>query len=184
VLAHSLAALAIQLEGAEALLADGQDPARALQHVRRSRRLAVEGLAEARSAIAALRGESPALPDALERLLEGDGGGAELRVLGTPRPLAADVELALQRIAREALTNARKHAPGAAVAAELRYAASEVALTVRSGAANGTSALAGAGGGFGLQGMHERAALIGARLEAGPDEGGWRVEARVPDGAP
>ncbi|MBV8220669.1 MAG: hypothetical protein JO325_19570, partial [Solirubrobacterales bacterium] len=40
--------------------------------------------------------------------------------------------------------------------------------------------LADAGGGYGLQGMRERAALLGGTLEAGGDGEGWRVELRLP----
>src|SRR5262249_46111384 len=93
VLAHSLAALAIQLESAEALLAEHGDPERALEHVRRSRELAVDGLVETRSAVAALRGDAAPLPVALARLVDGHGG-ARLQVEGEPRPLGAEAELA------------------------------------------------------------------------------------------
>lgn len=71
VLAHSLGALSVQLELAEALLEERNDTAGALDRVRRSRRLAVQGLVEARNAVAALRAsEVPALPEALEVLAE------------------------------------------------------------------------------------------------------------------
>jgi len=50
------------------------------------------------------------------------GGGVRLIVSGLIAPLDPGVELAAYRIVQEALTNARRHAPGAAVDVELRYA--------------------------------------------------------------
>ena len=41
-------------------------------------------------------------------------------------------------------------------------------------------ALAYYGSGYGLQGIRERVLLIGGRVEAGPADGGWLVEAEVP----
>jgi signal transduction histidine kinase len=184
VLAHSLAALAIQLEVAEALLVDGGDVEGATQRVRRSRQLAVDGLDETRRAVAALREDDDhPLPEALERLVasyrEESGGEARLEVVGNPSELAADVRLALQRIAREALTNVRKHAPDAAVETTLSYA-DGVCLRIVSRGAVRSAPLSPTGGGYGIAGMRERAALIGAQVSAGPVEGGWQVEARVP----
>jgi signal transduction histidine kinase len=183
VLAHSLAALAIQLEVAEALLADGDDIEGATQRIRRSRQLAVDGLDETRRAVAALREDDQPLPDALERLIdayrEESGGEAHLEVVGSPRELDADVRLALQRIAREALTNVRKHAPCATVEATLSYG-DGVRLRVLSHGADARAPLAPTGGGYGIAGMRERAALIGAQVSAGPADGGWQVEAWLP----
>ena len=183
VLAHTLAALAIQLEVAEALLLEGTDVDGATQRVQRSRQLAVDGLDETRKAVSALREDDRPLPEALERLVgayrEETGGEARLEVVGQPRELDADVRLALQRIAREALTNVRKHAPDAAVEASLGYA-DGVTLRVLSRGSRRGAALAPTGGGYGIAGMRERAALIGGQVSAGPVEDGWQVEVRLP----
>jgi signal transduction histidine kinase len=183
VLAHSLAALAIQLEAAEALLVDGDDVDGATQRVRRSRQLAVDGLDETRRAVSALRDDDCPLPEALDQMVaayrEETGGDARLCVVGEPRELDGDVRVALQRIAREALTNVRKHAPNASVEATLSYAGG-VRLAVRSLGSSGSAPLASLGGGYGIAGMRERAELIGAELNAGPIAGGWQVEARLP----
>ena len=63
---------------------------------------------------------------------------------------------------QEALTNARRHAPGAAVDVELRYGDDALRVRVRD---NGPGPPAGAddGGGHGLAGMRERAAMVGGR---------------------
>ena len=80
VLAHTLAGLAIQLEAAEALLADADDRERALEVVRRSRGLVVEGIDETRRAVSALRGDAPAVAHGLAALADAAGGqGAECR---------------------------------------------------------------------------------------------------------
>ena len=183
VLAHSLAALAIQLEVAEALLAEGHDVEGATERIQRSRRLAVDGLEETRRAVSALRADERPLPDELARMVDAyrdeTGGEARLELVGEPRELPADVRLALGRIAQEALTNVRKHAPGATVEATLSYA-DGVRLSVRSRGAGADAPLSAHGGGYGIEGMRERATLIGAALSAGPVAGGWQVEVRLP----
>ncbi|MEV8372820.1 histidine kinase [Kribbella sp. NPDC056861] len=180
VLAHSLGALSVQLEVAEGLLADRNDTAGALDRVRRSRKLAVQGLVEARSAVAALRtDEVPALPEALAAMAEQHEKDHQTEVTmtnsGTPRPIASGITVALLGAAREALTNAGKHASGQAVEVRLDYRKG-VRLMVRT---PGTTDSIGQG--FGLTGMRERLALVGGKLEAGPDGDGWLVVAEVAD---
>lgn len=190
VLAHSLGALSVQLELAEALLAERNDTAGALDRVRRSRKLAVQGLVEARSAVAALRSdEAPALPEAIAALAEQHEKDHQTEVTvtksGTPRPIASGVTVALLGAAREALTNAAKHAPRQPVDIVLDYQ-DGMRLTVRNpGTAwpggDGTGHALAAGLGFGLAGMRERLALVGGKLDAGPDGDGWLVIAEVAD---
>jgi signal transduction histidine kinase len=92
-----------------------------------------------------------------------------------------DLALAVYRTAQEAMTNVRKHAPGAPVALTLRYGTGDVELAVASGAPPGTERpLAGSGGGYGLTGLRERAELAGGEFTAGPDGDGWRVDVRIP----
>ena len=47
-------------------------------------------------------------------------------------------------------------------------------------AADGAGPLAHAGGGYGLTGLRERAALAGGTLTAGPEDGQWSVHLRIP----
>jgi len=178
VLAHSLGALSVQLELAEALLDERGDTEGALDRIRRSRRLAVQGLSEARNAVAALRAdEVPDLPQALAALAEqheaDHGAVVRLNVAGTAGPLDSGATVALVNAAREALTNAARHAPGQPVDVGLAFA-DGVRLTVRNKGAT-------AGEGFGLAGMRERLALVGGTLTAGPDGDDWLVVAEVPD---
>lgn len=90
------------------------------------------------------------------------------------------VGLSAYRIAQEALTNARKHAPRAPTTLSLRHTAAGLELVVRSGPGAERTRPA-PGGGHGLAGMRERAALHGGELAAGPDpDGGFAVRAVLP----
>ncbi|WP_143465401.1 sensor histidine kinase [Kribbella sp. ALI-6-A] len=136
VLAHSLGALSVQLELAEALLAEADDRQAALDRIRRSRRLAVQGLTEARNAVATLRQDNvPALPVALQALTDQHQKDhrtpVRLTVTGDTRQLDSGVVVALLGAARESLTNAARHASGQAVQVELEYSSTGVRLQVR-----------------------------------------------------
>jgi signal transduction histidine kinase len=113
---------------------------------------------------------------------------AELTVDGDPARLTGPTGQAVLRVVQEALTNVRKHAPGADVSVAVHAGQNpgdDVVLLVQdrpSGewAAPPPNGLADAGGGYGLQGMRERATLLGGTLSAGAAGGGWRVELRLP----
>jgi signal transduction histidine kinase len=193
VLAHSLGGLVIQLDAAEALLESGRtDDAHA--KVSQARQLAADGLAEARRAVAALRApddtdaseQTPSdLAGATERLLRAHrelGGTIDAHIdLGaTPQPLPAPLATAFERALQEALSNARRHAPGEPVAAELVAAGGRLELTVANplGPEHPRSEL---GGGHGLTGMAERfAALDGGSATAGEVDGRFVVSASAP----
>jgi len=181
VLAHSLGALSVQLDAADALMENGDDDPRARQLVQGARRLAVQGLEETRQAVHALRDEPVALAEQLSSLAARDG--AELTVTGSPRPLTPDAGLALYRAAQEAVTNARKHAPGAPLSIRLGFDQKSTTLRVTNGPcpdADATSELQTTGGGFGLQGMRERIELLGGQVVAEPSALGWTVQVAVP----
>ncbi|HEY3829814.1 MAG TPA: histidine kinase, partial [Solirubrobacteraceae bacterium] len=110
VLAHSLGALGIQIQAAEAMLSERKDIDRALQSLASARRLVDEGLTETRRAVTALRTDAPPLPQALAALVDGRPGA--LTVTGEPYALGPAAGLALLRVAQEAITNAGKHADG------------------------------------------------------------------------
>ncbi|HZP72574.1 MAG TPA: histidine kinase [Gaiellaceae bacterium] len=175
VLAHTLSALAVQLEAVEAVLETG-DREKLTSLVQRSRRLVASGIDEAAGAVRALRDEPLPIADRLADLLAQDG--IPLRVEGAPRALPPKAGLALYRATQEAVTNARKHAPGAATEVSLAFRTDATVVTVR----NGVSTRRGAanGSGLGLQGMRERLELAGGSLAASPSENGFTVEATVP----
>jgi signal transduction histidine kinase len=106
------------------------------------------------------------------------------RVAGSPYPLPAAADLALYRIAQEALTNAAKHAPGAAVEISLDWADDEVVLsvtnTVATSSINANPNGHRSGTGHGLLGMRERAAAADGTLTAERNSGGWVVHLRLP----
>jgi signal transduction histidine kinase len=84
---------------------------------------------------------------------------------------------------QEALTNARRHAPGAAVDVELRYGDDALRLRIRDNGPGPPAATAADGEppGHGLLGMRERAAAVGGALQTGPAPGGgFLVEATLP----
>jgi signal transduction histidine kinase len=85
------------------------------------------------------------------------------------------------RIAQEALTNARKHAPGAAIGVRIDgHAGGLLAVEVTNGTARaGAASIPGSG--VGLAGLAERVELAGGTLEYGPDgKGGFAVRAWLP----
>lgn len=178
VLAHSLSAQLVHLEAARLLIERGADREQILERVVAARGMARDGLDETRQALSALRGELTPLEDFLSQLV-GTTAGAEVTITGERRRLPAEASQAVRRVAQEALTNVRKHAPGAKVRVRLDYSDQQVTLDVRdSGGSPGE--LTGAGAGYGLLGMRERAELLGGSLEAGPDEEGFMVTLKVP----
>ncbi len=190
VLAHSLAAVSVNLQAAEGLLdsVPGGNPelARAIECVGRAGVLTREGMAEARRAIQALRDDAAPLADQLSGLAkewEADSNvPVEFSVNGSPRPVSTEIGLTAYRTAQEALTNARKHAPGQQVRLSLEFSATEIAVEAVNPltAVRERSGLAAAGTGYGLTGLRERAALGGGTLMAGPADGEWRVRLRIP----
>ncbi|MGO4429232.1 sensor histidine kinase, partial [Streptomyces sp. MCAF7] len=153
VLAHSLSAQLVHLEAARLLVERGEDRAIVLERVVAARRMARHGLAETRQALYALRGEMAPVEDFLRESAATEG--ARFETEGEPRELAAEAGLAVRRVAQEALTNVRKHAPGARVELRLVYRTDEVLLEIRDGGAREPSAggPVATGAGYGLRGM-------------------------------
>jgi len=182
VLAHSLSALALQLEGARLMASDRGAEAEVVEAVERAHHLAADGLAEARDAIAALRGEELPGPERLQQLADAYPGDCSLTVTGTPRELTSEARLAVYRTAQEALTNVLRHSAADRVQIELTHEPDGTRLAVRDHAPGAPVAVgrAAPGGGYGLTGMRERAELLGGRLTAGPAPDGFRVELWLP----
>ncbi|WP_370948660.1 sensor histidine kinase [Amycolatopsis sp. cg5] len=178
ILAHSLSALSLQLEAAGAMLhSETKDLTKIAACVDRASRLAREGIIETSRAVQALREDAVSLPDLLPSLV--DGENVRLSITGDPRELPPAAGLTLYRTVQEALTNARKHAPGSPVTVELGYARKEVTATVTN-PASAAGPLTGTGAGYGLTGIRERAELVGGTLVAGPLGDGWQVSVKVP----
>ncbi|MGI5507092.1 sensor histidine kinase [Lentzea sp. CA-135723] len=182
VVGHSLSGIAVQLDMADALHGAGKSM-EANEAVLRARALAVSGLKETRRAVHALRESTLPLTESVARLAETHG--AAFRSTGEG-PVGVEIAQTVIRAAQEALTNAHKHAPGAAVEVRLEYTPGVVRLTVADnggasrvmGAADGQERAAA--GGMGLVGMRERAELLGGKLFAGPEGPGWTVRVELP----
>jgi signal transduction histidine kinase len=204
VVAHHISMVAVQAETARLTtpglpaagaqrFADIGDTARAgLTEMRRLLGVLRED-AEDAGATVADRHPQPGLPQLAELIdaaREVSGAGARLIVSGPVAEFDSGVELAAYRIAQEALTNARRHAPGAAVDVELRYDDNALHLRIRDngpgpaqspGGGDPASAPSPGGGGHGLLGMRERALAVGGSLRTGAAAvGGFCVEADLP----
>jgi signal transduction histidine kinase len=108
------------------------------------------------------------------------GSGVRLIVRGSVEPLDPGIELTAYRIVQEALTNARRHAPGASVDVELHYSGEDLVVRVYDNGP-GPDLPADGASGHGLAGMQERAAMVGGRVRAGAAPGaGFLVEAVLP----
>ncbi|NUP30999.1 MAG: sensor histidine kinase, partial [Streptomycetaceae bacterium] len=134
-------------------------------------------------------------PDAsgIPTLVAAAGPTAGLTTDGNLRQLPAAVGVCAYRVVQEALTNARRHAPGAPVAVDVRVTAAAVLVSVRNGpaatprpesrlpGATDVRPVGSAGGGHGLMGMRERVAAVGGTCTAGEDpDGGFTVTAALP----
>lgn len=115
----------------------------------------------------------------LDEARNASGTAVRLIVSGKLGTVHQGVELVAYRIVQEALTNARRHAPGAAIDVELHHAAEVLRLRIRD---NGPGpSPAARPGGHGLLGMRERATAVGGRVRTGPAAGGgFLVEATLP----
>ena len=209
VLAHSLGGLVIQLDAVEALLENGRTD-EAAARVTAARSLAADGLGEARRAVATLRDLRSRPPRAAIRSTDrtpstassrptGQLGG-QVSASGLDALTALDAEhcRALAGVLREALSNARRHAPGAPVAVAATADAGRGTLRVTvsnpvgAGVAGPSAAAAlplppparcrdRAGGGQGLPGMRDRLAELGdgSRVAAGCWGDSFVVDAEV-----
>jgi signal transduction histidine kinase len=128
------------------------------------------------------RSPQPGL-DRLDELVAGAraaGTPVRLVLAGQVGRLPPGVDLTAYRIVQEALTNARRHAPGAEVEIELRYTPDTLHLRVRDNGP-GPPGPAAESVGHGLLGMRERVAMVGGSLRTGAaNGGGFVVEADLP----
>jgi signal transduction histidine kinase len=183
VLAQSLSGLAIQLEMARKIAGKAHAPAELSAAIDGAAGLAKQGLTEARDAVGALRRDDrlgvDQLPELCEHFRRDFGLAVTYAVEGGPRPVSADVGLALYRVTGEALTNVARHAAGASTLVELSFDAERVRLAVTNDQGQ-RNAVAAEGSGWGLAGVRERMKRLGGELAAGPQGAGWSVTVSVP----
>jgi signal transduction histidine kinase len=189
VVAHHMSVIAIQAEAAPYKTAE--PPPELVESFGDIRASALAGLTELRRVLGVLRADGqttapqPGL-DELDVLLDSArNGGVSVTAThsGDPMELPEGVDLSAYRIVQEALSNAMRHAPGSHVKVHVGYRPDGLALDVRNdpGQARLSQTAHAAGGGHGIIGMRERAAMLGGSLDAGPTEdGGFLVTAVLP----
>ncbi|MEV4120271.1 histidine kinase [Micromonospora sp. NPDC049645] len=202
VVAHSMAVMIVQADGARFML--DRDPAQARTAVKVVADTGRQALEEMRRLVGVLRDAGPAGadgPDGLtvaadpehrrlalaelpELLARFDDAGLRVRsaVTGEPPALPPGLELTVYRVVQEALTNALKHAGvGAGVEVVLAYDAAAVVVRVVDDGRGRPLVSPTPSGGHGLLGMRERVTVYDGSLTAGPrPTGGWQVEVRLP----
>jgi signal transduction histidine kinase len=191
VVAHSLAVMVAQADGAAYVVDNAPGEARAaIETVAETGRSA---LSEMHRLLGILRADEqdgmapqPGVGqlDALIARTQSAGLPVTLTVQGAPAELSPGLSLTVYRIVQEALTNTLKHAgPAVSARVQLRYddEAVEIDVDDDGAAPRGAMPAADGEGGHGLTGMRERTAVYGGSLQAGPRPGrGWRIHARLP----
>ncbi|EFL20094.1 histidine kinase [Streptomyces sp. C] len=188
VLGHRLSLLALHAGALEYRPdAPAGDVARAAGVIRESAHQALQELREVLTVLRAPEtGERPrpTLADVHRLVSESCTAGMRVRLVKDAPPAVPDlVGRTAYRVVQEALTNVRKHAPGAPADVRVTGGAGEGLTVEVTNPPPGTrSAVPGhAPAGQGLAGLAERVALAGGRLEYGPGrDGGWGITARLP----
>jgi signal transduction histidine kinase len=188
VVAHHMSVIALQAEAAPYKI-EGLPPA-ALDTFSVIRGAARDALAETRRVVGLLRADreaaervpQPGLDRLDELIVRAERAGLTVKptIVGMPRRLSAGVDLSAYRIVQEALSNAARYAPGSNMEVEVRYGDDRLYVTVTDDGPRGAPPEA-SGGGHGLVGMHERVAMLGGTLTAGPRAtAGFQVRAELP----
>ena len=193
VVAHSLGAIAVQADAAEAALQVAPD--RAVQPVRAIRDTAREALADIRRVLDVLHEDDDTDTErtdaertgtartdiaALVAGARATGMRVALELDPTARVVPAELRSTGYRIVQESLSNIRRHAPGATATVSVRRDGDDLLLSISDDGAGGGAAQT-AGTGYGIRGMRERAERLGGTLTAGPaPDGGFHVRARLP----
>ncbi|GAA4627969.1 sensor histidine kinase [Actinoallomurus vinaceus] len=179
-LAQGFTGIIAQLEAAR------QNPVEWRRYADQAQTLARENLAEARRSVEALRPphlDEARLPEAIagmsERWSRTSGVPVGVETAGEPQPMIPEVEVALFRVAQEALTNVAKHAGASRVGLTLTYLDDVVLLDVRDDGVGFDPAVND--GGFGLTSMRQRLLRVAGRLEIESSPGeGTAINATVP----
>lgn len=188
VVAHSMSVIAVQAGTGRMVIDD--DPEHARRALTSIEETSKRVLNEMRRLLGVLRADTPdsaalaPVPtlDDLDRLVayavEG-GTPVDVSVDGDRRNAPAGIEVAAYRVLQEALTNVRRHAPGAPARVQLSFRRTDLVVEVENPLVNGQPATDP--GGHGILGMRERVSLYGGTFQAGPrPEGTFKVNARIP----
>ncbi len=188
IVAHSVSIIVLQSGAAQRVVHRSPDEgAAALRIIEQTARSA---MTELRSLLDVLRDEGDAGSIAspqptLDQLPALIGADPDLDVTfvetGARPEVSAHTALTVYRIVQEAMTNARKHSPGAPVMVNIDYTTRDIVIDVAN-RAGAQSAIAGGRVGHGLIGVRERIALAGGAMRAGPSDsaGGWTLHCTLP----
>jgi signal transduction histidine kinase len=190
VVAHQMAVMTLQAEGARRLIGEGD--ARVADALDTIRMTGHDALDEMRSMVGLLRGSEsiesvdlapqPGLAD-LDRLIEqmrDSGLEIDFERRGIDRSIPGGLDLHAYRIVQESLTNTLKHGgPGVAVTVLIEDTGEALEIEVTD---NGGGTMQSSNGGHGLVGMRERVSLLDGELTAGTVGDGFRVHATLPVG--
>ncbi|MFD6974374.1 sensor histidine kinase [Streptomyces sp. NPDC059949] len=180
---HALTVAVVQA-GAARAAGDPEFTDRALRAIEETGRAALEDLERVLGVLRESKrppSQGPTLAEA-DRLLESaraSGAAVDAQLTGPLETLPGPVTREGYRILQEALTNVLRHCGPVPVRVRVAMTAGRLDLEVTNPLPGRSGATLG-GGGSGLRGMRERAALLGGETDTGPYEGGWRVHARLP----
>ncbi|WP_425955595.1 sensor histidine kinase [Xylanimonas sp. McL0601] len=189
--AHHLSGMALMLAAVDRQV--DADPAAAHEGVRQVRAQSRLVLNDLRRLVGILREDGAAEASgpftlaAVRELVDGDVGTASIEIrpasdgaaLGSG--LGPVAQLAAYRMVQEALSNARRHAPGATCVVTVDDSAHDAVVLTVCSEGPGLDVPPSTSGGHGLLGMRERAELAGATLRYGPTiDGAWEVRLRIP----
>jgi signal transduction histidine kinase len=186
VVAHHVSLIAVRAETAPYTHPDLGEPARGvLGDIAADARLALDELRGVLGILgragSAERAPQPTWADIAALVERTRSAGVEIDLVGDVTAEVGPASgYAAYRVVQEALTNARKHAPGARVTVDLD--ATSQLLTVLVSTPLSASRTAPEGGGHGLAGMRERVDALGGRLLSGPVGDDFVVEAILPRG--
>lgn len=186
ILSHSLGVVVLQTGAAEH--AWSTDPDRALTAVAAARATALDAVDQLRTLLAVVRDDPfedrapvPTMDDlvALAQQSTASGFRVDVDVTGEPRPISAQVQASVYRVAQEGIANAMRHSAARACRVHVRYEPESIVVQVED---DGNAQLvATMGSQLGLVGVRERASLLGGSVEAGPlAAGGWRLRVAFP----
>jgi len=187
IISHSISVITIQTQAIRRRL--GPDHAAEADDLQAVEATARQAMAEMRRLLGVLRADDdpvaltpqPGLDQLPQLIADTNAAGVavQLHVEGDPVPLPPGVDLTAFRILQEALTNVRKHAPGAQAAVLIHYIGTSLELRVDNDRAAPPDADTN-GVGQGLVGMRERVGLYGGTLEVGHRPDGFTVVASLP----
>jgi signal transduction histidine kinase len=178
IVSHHLALMVVQAGAGR--LAEPWEPALAEGRFAAIREAGLEALAEADRLVTMLDPDTrrPTLAQLFDRAR---AIGAHIVVTPHDLLLEPEIEAVAHYVAREALTNAMKHAPRASLEIRLEQSDDELTITAHNGAARTDSPIADTGSNLGLAGMRARVEALGGAFSAGPDvEGGFSLCAQLP----